>query len=195
MDLSDNELILRSREGNMQAFEELVHRYDRRVLAIAFRFTGNMEDAQDLYQEVFIRALNGLMSFRFESRFSTWLYRVTANVCLSWRSRRNRHRHVSIEAELKPVDHKSQPDPLIAPDRSEELVMKREMAARLKTALSRLSPRQRAVFTLRHFEGLKLREIAEVLDCTDGTVKKHLFSATEKMRGELSSFFPQGAGT
>lgn len=183
----DTELIVQAQSGNAFAFEQLVHRYDRQVLSIATSYTRNIEDARDVYQEVFIRVFRALKSFRFESKFSTWLHRIATNVCLTHQTQRRRHQHDSLdeswnEEGVRPhtvpaalVDHGS-------PDRH---TIDTEITEHLQKALEVLSPQQRLVFTLRHYEGYKLREIASMMSCAEGTVKKYLFTATERMRGEL----------
>ena len=96
MQLNDTDLIIQAQKGNQNAFEELVYRYDRSVLSIALKYSNNEDDAKDLYQEVFIRVYRGLRSFRFQSEFSTWLFRITTNVCLTYKSRSKEHLRVSI---------------------------------------------------------------------------------------------------
>ena len=87
MQLNDTDLIVQAQKGDQSAFEELVYRYDRNVLSIALKYALNEDDAKDLYQEVFIRVYRGLKNFRFQSEFSTWLFRITTNVCLTSRGR------------------------------------------------------------------------------------------------------------
>ncbi|GJQ21347.1 MAG: hypothetical protein HBSIN02_17020 [Bacteroidia bacterium] len=97
--MSDTDLILRAKDGDMAAFEQLVHRYDSHVLSMAASFVNNAEDAKDIYQEVFLRVYRGLRKFELRSEFSTWLYRIATNVCLSHRSRRKRNSHASIHGD------------------------------------------------------------------------------------------------
>jgi len=199
MILSDNELISRSRNGDMYAFEELVCRYDRKVLGCIMNFVQSREEAQDLYQEVFLRAYRGLPKFRFESRFSTWLYRITANVCLSYRSSLPEGRWISIEREYSEAGRDdgeetlfhSVPEELTSPPDSFRETYRGQIARRIEKALRSLSGRQRLVFVLRHYEGCRLREIASILSCAEGTVKKHLFSATLRMKEELRELYIQ----
>ncbi len=194
MTLDDNELVMQTRNGDALAFEELVRRYDRRVLSTALRFTGNRETAQDVYQEVFMRVHKAIDSFKFESRFSTWLFRVVTNVCLTVRQRDKGSRHVAIDGESlyragREKDSGSVPRQLVSRPTHEQEAFSSEIAPRIRSALADLSPQQRIVFILRHFEGYKLREIAEFLDCAEGTVKKHLFTAVRKLREELREIY------
>lgn len=183
----DAELILQAQEGNALAFEQLVYRYDKQVLAIASGFTRNAEDARDIYQEVFIRVYRALKNFRGESKFSTWLHRVATNVCLTHQSQRKRHLAESLDESWNDSDAKPRPLPAAlvdhgSPDRRS---LDAEISSSVQKALEVLSPQQRLVFTLRHYEGYKLKEIASMMDCAEGTVKKYLFTATEKLRGQL----------
>lgn len=185
----DRELILRARAGEMEAFEELVCRYDRQVLRLAMRFTRNEDQAKDVYQEVFLKVFKSLDSFAFKSRFSTWLYRVATNVSLSHISSEKRHRQVSLDGSgsaKAPEDRRTQVhQQLVSQPESEKRAFSREISDRIQKALEALSSQQRAVFVLRHYEGQRLREIAKVLECAEGTVKKHLFTATMRMREQL----------
>lgn len=183
MPVSDHELIREARAGGATAFEQLVYRYDEKVLAIALRYVGSREDAKDVYQEVFVRVYRGLGNFRMESEFSTWLYRITVNVCLTHRSDRKRRPEAAVgEGARDEADVAGLP----ALDAgAEEQVHASEIAARVAGAVERLSPKQRLVFTLRHYQGHKLREIAAIMECTEGTVKRYLFTATQRMREEL----------
>jgi RNA polymerase sigma-70 factor (ECF subfamily) len=191
MALSDIELIHQVKQGNDNAFEQLVYRYDRTVLSIALKYTGDTDDAKDLYQEVFIRVYRGINNFQFRSEFSTWLYRIAVNVCLSYKSRSKEYLKVSI----KEVDQESD----FAGDYSEQLIYEgsspevaaegNELAEIVDAALETLSPRQKITFVLKHYEGYKIREIAEMLNCKEGTVKKYLFDAIKNLRKKLSGIY------
>ena len=100
MQLSDTDLIIQAQKGDQNAFEELVYRYDRSVLSITIKYANIEDDAKDLYQEVFIRVYRGLKNFRFQSEFSTWLFRITTNVCLTYKSRSKEHLRVSIDNDF-----------------------------------------------------------------------------------------------
>ncbi|MFQ5737867.1 MAG: RNA polymerase sigma factor [Acidobacteriota bacterium] len=178
--LSDEEeLILRAQRGDVEAFETIVHRYDGKVLSIAVSYVNDADEAKDIYQEVFLRVYKALPKFRFGSKFSTWLHRIAVNACFSHRSRLSRHRHISIEQDMGKEDgHSIFPALSLAPDTVERRALRSEFAGRLEKAMGTLSPKQRLVFTMRHFHGYKLREIASMMGCADGTVKRHLFSAT-----------------
>ncbi len=185
-DLDDRMLILQARGGDMRALEKLVYRYDKKVLSMAVSFVGNMDDAKDVYQEVFIRVFKALPKFEFRSRFSTYLYRIVTNVCLTHRTKQGNSRFVSINEnaaeDTGPVRNGVLP---VAPDQTDAAAINNELSARISAAVGALSPRQRTVFVLRHHEGFKLREIAGIIECTEGAVKKYLFDATRRLREQL----------
>ena len=185
-DLEDRGLIHRARNGDVQALEKLVYRYDEKVLSMAMSFVGDLDDAKDIYQEVFMRVFKALPKFEFRSRFSTYLYRIVTNVCLTHRSRTGKRRFVPIEEGIEedPASLRYGVSPA-APDRPDAAVINHEIASRIRTAVATLSPRLRTVFVLRHHEGFKLREIAGIMECAEGTVKKYLFDATRRLRKQL----------
>src|SRR5690349_1958432 len=195
MPLNDHELILRARGGDMSAFEQLVYRYDKHVLGIAARYCTSADDAKDIYQEVFIRVYKGLRKFESRSEFPTWLYRITTNVCLTHHARRKRHyRESPTGGPGGAGDDPGLPNGAAHEQASndpspEDHAMSSEITARVNDALGRLSPRQKLVFTLRHYQGYKLREIAGMMQLTEGTVKRYLFTATQKLRTELREVY------
>ncbi len=181
-------LILEAQSGNMDAFERLVFLHDKQVLSIAARYVTSAEDAKDIYQEVFLKAYRGLRRFQFRSEFSTWLHRITLNVCLTHRSRRRRGVHVPLHEDVDGDDESAgHAAELRSTDQGpDQEAIDTEIAARIQRALDTLSPQQRLVFTLRHYEDYKLREIATMMNCAEGTVKRYLFAATRRMREELT---------
>jgi len=187
---TETELIMQAQRGNMNAFEQLVQRHDKRVLTIAAGYVHSADDAKDIYQEVFLRVYKGLSKFQHKSEFSTWIYRITTNVCLSHRSRRNRNPHASLDQSI--TDEDGQPhalkDTLSDDGTADQRTYDAEIAVRVERALKTLSPRQRMVFTMRHYECYKLKEIAEMMKCSEGAVKKYLFEATARLRKQLKDF-------
>ena len=185
--MQDTELIRKAQEGDWTAFGELVRRHDGAVLALAARFVQNAEDAKDIYQEVLIRVYRGLPSFRCESLFSTWIHRITVNVCLSFLRQRKRsgvdqdalRDRGEDEEELQRAEPVSD---AVAPDRR---AMDVEISDRVARAMLLLPPQQRMVFSLYHEQEYTLKEIAQSLECAEGTVKRYLFEATRSMRKAL----------
>lgn len=185
MPATDGELIEASKSGNVSAFQELMYRYDRDVLTIASRFTTNADDAKDIYQETFIRVFKGLPAFRSDSKFSTWIFRIATNVCLTFHQKKKRSASVS----LNDVDDDGSIPVTAGEFQSDTLVRQNELSARIDRALGELSPQQRLVFSMRHFQEYKIREIAEMIGCAEGTVKNYLFEAIRKMRASLHDVY------
>ena len=183
--MADTELVLQAQNGNSDAFEKLVGRYDRRILSLAFSFTRNSDDAKDIYQETLIRAFNSIRKFQMKSEFSTWLYRIASNVCISFKYRRKKSMDVFRQnSSMDAIDF----DPAPTPDNSNSVegeFMRAELGKQIELALSTLSPMQRLVFTMKHYEGYLLREIASLTNCTEGTVKKHLYVAVRRLQQQL----------
>ena len=191
MKLSDTDLIIQAQKGDQNAFEELVYRYDRNVLSVAMKYANDEDDAKDLYQEVFIRVYRGLKNFRFQSEFSTWLFRITTNVCLTYKSRSKEHLRVSINKNFDDEELElSRTKELIYDGSSpEEISSGTDLGEIVNAAVESLSPKQKMTFILKHHEGYKIREIAEMLNCKEGTVKKYLFDAVRNLRKKLSPIY------
>lgn len=183
--MDDVELVRKAQQGDIFAFEQLVFRHDKKVLSIAARYVTSADDAKDIYQEVFLRVYRGLKKFRFKSEFSTWVHRITVNVCLTHRSRRRRTMQTLLLDDRNEEDsegHGEIRDPAVGPDHQ---AVNADISCSIEKALGTLSPKQKMVFTLRHFEGYKLNEIALMMNCVEGTVKRYLFTATRRMRDQL----------
>lgn len=186
----DDTLLIRDAQmGNAAAFEELVRQYDRAVLRLAVHLTGSQEDGQDIYQEAFLRAYINLASFRFECSFYTWLYRIVSNLCLDHlRRKSSRAREVTTTVspegeEERVLDRMPDQRAGASPERS---MMSRELRRCIVRAMERLSPRERVVFELKHYHGLRLRTVAGILNTSEGTIKNTLFRATHKLRHQLA---------
>ena len=188
----DRTLIERAQAGNRAAFEVLVQRYDRQVLRLALNVLGGAEDARDVYQEAFLKIYRNLHRFRFECAFYTWIYRLVTNVCLDHLRRRHSHpeeqppvlRAASSEEHRDGDFFDHQPGTGVHSD-PERQVLGHEIGRQVEAALQALSPRERMVFEMRHYQGMKLRAIAEALGTTEETAKNSLFRATRKLRTEL----------
>jgi RNA polymerase sigma-70 factor (ECF subfamily) len=176
----------------MAAFEELIYKYDRQVLAVAASFKNNEDDAKDIYQEVFIRVYKNIGSFQYKSQFSTWLFRIATNVCLTHRMRQKRHEsEISSVPSSDPESGETEDIYNTIADCSSEAdgeLNKQERLKYIRLAMRRLPEKQRMVFTLKHLQGYKIKEIAEMLGSSEGTVKKYLFTAVHKLREELKDF-------
>lgn len=182
-------LVRHAQAGDRVAFEELVHRYDREVLRLALNLVHRSEDARDIYQESFLRVYRNLHRFRFECSFYTWLYRIVTNVALDHLRRRTSRREdqapVPEEADGTTrdfFDRQPEQRPAANPERR---LLGRELGVHIAAALTRLSPRERMVFEMKHYQGLKLRAIGDLLGTSEETVKNSLFRATRKLRASL----------
>jgi len=188
----DRVLIERAQSGDREAFEELVHRYDRDVLRIALNILHKPEDARDVFQETFLKVYKNLHRFRFECSFYTWIYRIVTNVCLDQLRRRSSRPEdqapelaQQAQGENSAGDFFDRQQEQGAASNPERRLMGQEIGQRISTALEQLTPRERMVFEMKHYQGLKLRAIGEVLGTTEETVKNSLFRATRKLRLQL----------
>jgi RNA polymerase sigma-70 factor, ECF subfamily len=185
----DDDLIREAQRGERTAFDSLVRRYDQSVLRLALHMLGNEQDAQDVHQEAFLKAYRHLGNFRFECSFYTWLYRIVTNLCLDQLRRRKSRREdpaTVLDAggdEMDLLSNISDTRSMANPAR--ELDRKR-MGESIQSALGKLTPRERMVFELKHYQGLKLRTIGEMLSTTEETAKNTLFRATRKLRANLA---------
>jgi RNA polymerase sigma-70 factor (ECF subfamily) len=170
----ERELLARSRRGDLDAFERLVRVHQDRVYALAYRITGNHEDANDAAQEAFVKAFGGLRQFRGDAAFSTWLHRIASNAALDL----VRRRPTAPPAEL-PLD-------LAAPDGPEDVAYRHEVQRRIHTALGRLPAEYRVAVVLRDLQGMAYDEIARVLHLPIGTVRSRISRAREALRVQLT---------
>jgi RNA polymerase sigma-70 factor, ECF subfamily len=186
--IDDTVLIREAQRGNRGAFEELVRHYDKSVLRLALNLTGTEQDAQDVYQDAFLKAYKNIGNFRFECSFYTWIYRIVTNLCLDHLRRRNVRKEdapVAKDADGGEYDLLDQVADGRAGANPERDLMRRQLGARIAGALEKLTPRERMVFELKHYHGLKLRTVGEILHTTEETAKNTLFRATQKLRGAL----------
>jgi len=162
------------------AFDLIVERHRRAIYQLCYRFVGNHEDASDLSQDVFLRAYRGLARFRGGSSLATWLYRIGVNVCLN---------RVSVKRpDTEPVDERQHVDTRI--ESPSEQMLKRERAARVRSAIAELPPKQRATLVLRIYHELPHQEIAEILESSVGAVKANFFHALSSLRKRLGDEMP-----
>ena len=185
MPLDEKELVILAQKGNKSAFEQLVYLYDKNVLSLALKYIKDEDLAKDIYQEVFIRVYKGLKNFEYKSEFSTWLFRIATNVCLTYKTKKLSRVFVSVNDETideEPVLELPDESYESSPDR---LTESSDIKKRIENALEEIPAKQKMVFILKHFEGYKIKEIAVMLDCQEGTVKKYLFEAIHKLREKL----------
>lgn len=196
--MTEQELVARARQGDQDAFSQLVQANQNKIYTLALRMTGSPEDGADLAQEAFLRAWRSLPSFQGESSFSTWLYRLASNLCIDFLRREKRRRAAAAFISL---DDEGAACPLEIPDHRfapESELERRELRAALERALQRLSDEHRQALVLRELEGLSYAEIAAHLGLEPGTVKSRIARARLALRNILLSegnFFPTPSST
>ncbi len=185
--LEEADLIRAVQQGDQSAFEALVRSYDQSVLRLAMNLLRSPEDARDAYQEAFLRVYRNIHSFRFDCSFYTWLYRIVTNVCLDYLRKRKirKEEPASIENGEGETDRTYLFEEGRASGDPERSLRNKELSGRITEALGQLTPRERLVFELRHYQGMRLRAIGEILETTEEAAKNCLFRATQKMRAEL----------
>jgi RNA polymerase sigma-70 factor (ECF subfamily) len=174
------DVLARARSGDQAAFRLIVEGYSRDVFRLAFRITGNEEDAEDAVQETFLRAYRKLQGFEARANFGTWLYRVTANTSID--VLRRRRRTDGRTAPLPEEDGRA----VGVPPSQERTVYRRQVRERVESALSCLSELERSAFVLRHFEEMSLAEVSVSLETTVSATKQALFRAVKKLRKSLA---------
>jgi RNA polymerase sigma-70 factor (ECF subfamily) len=188
--IDESSLIRAAQQGDQEAFTSLVRLYDQNVLRIAMNLLRSPDVARDVYQEAFLRVYRNLHSFRFDCRFETWLYRIVTNICLDHLRKRKVRKEESAVVEtrggelnlLESVEeNRADNDP-------QRRLLAGELRQRIDRALADLTPRERMVFELRHYQGLRLRAIGESLGTTEEAAKNCLFRATQKMRAALGDY-------
>lgn len=184
----DAGLVRRAVQGDVQAFGQLVERYQRPMTALVARMTKSPDDVDDIVQELFVRAWKGLPRFRGDAQFSTWLYRIAVNTTIKHRSQRNNERIVSLSAEtlnggvegLAAVVSPSSDDPFLS-------VQRHEQESLVHRAVQALPEKQRTVVVLHYFEGQSCDEISQIVGCSVGTVWSRLHYACKRLKGTLSA--------
>lgn len=185
---NEQNLVDRFCSGDTTAFQELVERYKKKIYYLAFDITGNHHDAEDISQEVFIKMFRSLKTFRKDAKMSSWLYQITVNTCID-----SFRRNSPIQKKLmNKLDKENvEANLLMKRDAAEDPEMNTE-ASQIQThiteALQKVSPRERSVFVMRHYNDLKMIEVAEILNVSVGTVKSLFHRAIKKLRKELSPY-------
>lgn len=186
--MDEASLIRAAQRGDQEAFAALVRAHDQSVLRLAYNLLRSEEDARDVYQESFLRVYRHLGHFRFDCQFSTWLHRIVTNVCLD-HLRRRKVRREAMGVARADVPHGQEALDTVAEPRvdsdPQRMLLSVELRERMQQVLNELSPRERMVFEMRHYAGMRLREIGEVLGSSEDAAKNCLFRATQKLRAAL----------
>ena len=179
---TDEELVARSKTGDMDSFNQLVKRWERPIFALAYRTLGREEDARDVTQETFLRAFRALSGFKGDAKFSSWLYRIALNLCRDWM---RKERRTPVVAVPEGVDVEQ-----LAADRGpvetvEDLAARSELSREVARAMESLPAEQRQAIILKEYHGLTFQEIADQLDCPLSTVKTRLYQGLSVLRRRL----------
>jgi RNA polymerase sigma-70 factor (ECF subfamily) len=187
---SDRTTVARACDGDSESFRSLVERHSRYVFSVAYRLTGSVEDAEDVVQNAFLKAYKQLSRFEARADFKTWLHRITVNCAIDL-IRSRRHREVAHDvADLDSVSAPAPSDgPLPGPER---LLLSAEVRDRLQEGMAQLTASERAAFTLRHVEGMSIREVASAMGLKTEAAKNSIFRAVRKMRLALEPFAAAG---
>jgi RNA polymerase sigma-70 factor (ECF subfamily) len=182
MTATDEELVARSIEGDTESFNQLIRRWERPIYALAYRTIGREEDARDICQDTFLRAYRALPGFRGHAKFSSWLYRITLNLCRDWARRERRTPVVQPpeDTDLMELAAAAEPSESI-----EDLVSRKDLTRAVQALMARLPEEQRTAIILKEYQGLTFQEIADLLDCPLSTVKTRLYQGLSVLRREL----------
>ena len=184
----ERRLVERAKGGDMEAYDDMVRRYQERIYATIYHMTANHEDANDLAQETFIKAYQALKSFKGDSSFFTWVYRIAINKTINFLKQRKNRTHMSLNDLDFNAEHDADLVALISEKTPRREVNLIELQEKLNAALQKLSEVHRMVVTLHDVQGLSHEEISRIMDCNTGTVRSRLFYARQQLQAYLSDY-------
>jgi len=179
---TDEELVARSQRGDVESFNQLILRWERPIYALAYRVIGREEEARDVCQEAFLRAFRALPGFKGQAKFSSWLYRITLNLCRDWIRRQRRAPVSQMPEDVDVAEMAASRGPV---ESIEDLVARRELSAVVEEAMARLPEEQRTAIILKEYHGMTFQEIAELQGCPLSTVKTRLYQGLSVLRRHL----------
>ena len=182
MTWTDEDLVARSRGGDVESFNQLILRWERPIYALAYRVIGREEDARDVCQDTFLRAFRALPGFKGEAKFSSWIYRIALNLCRDWIRRQRRTPVVQMPEDAEAVERIAVRDPV---ESIEDLVARKELSAVVAEAMAVLPDEQRTAIILKEYHGMTFQEIAELQGCPLSTVKTRLYQGLTVLRRNL----------
>ena len=179
MTWTDEDLVVRSKGGDLDSFNQLVLRWERPIYAFAYRVIGREDDARDVCQETFLRAFRSLSGFRGQAKFSSWLYQIAMNLCRDWIRRQRRARTVQLAEGVDPTELAAEQGPV---ESIEDLVSRRQLSAAVEEAMALLPEEQRTAIVLKEYHGMTFKEIADLQGCPLSTVKTRLYQGLSVLR-------------
>ena len=182
MTWTDEELVARSRGGDVESFNQLILRWERPIYALAYRVIGREDDARDVCQEAFLRAFRALPGFKGQAKFSSWLYRITLNLCRDWIRRRRRAPVSQMPEGADPLEIAGERG---AVESIEDLAARRELTAAVEEAMALLPEEQRTTIILKEYHGMTFQEIADLQNCPLSTVKTRLYQGLSVVRRHM----------
>ena len=182
MTWTDEELVARSRSGDMDSFNQLILRWERPIYALAYRVIGQEEDARDVAQETFLRAFRALPGFKGQAKFSSWIYRIALNLCRDWIRRKKRTPVSQVPEDVDLSELAAEQGPV---ESVEELVARRELSAVVEEVMALLPEEQRTAVILKEYHGMTFQEIADLQGCPLSTVKTRLYQGLSVLRKHL----------
>jgi RNA polymerase sigma-70 factor (ECF subfamily) len=183
MTWTDEELVARSQGGDVESFNQLILRWERPIYALAYRVIGREEEARDVVQEAFLRAFRALPGFKGQAKFSSWLYRITLNLCRDWIRRQRRAPVVQMPEDMDALEAVAERGPV---ESIEDLVARRELSAVVEEAMALLPEEQRTAIILKEYHGMTFQEIADLQACPLSTVKTRLYQGLSVLRRQLA---------
>jgi RNA polymerase sigma-70 factor, ECF subfamily len=196
MQITDAAVVAQVLAGDRDAFRVLVERHSRSIFRVAYRMTGDEQDAEEIVQETFLRAYRSLEKFELRANFGTWVYRIAVNRTLDFLSARKSQMKEAYQISDSPDPDENQVQVAAASPGPERLLLSTEMKTRVAQALTLLTPAERVAFTMRHMEGRSIEEISKALNLKASAAKNSVFRAVQKLRQQLEEFAacgPQGA--
>jgi RNA polymerase sigma-70 factor (ECF subfamily) len=184
MHWTDEDLVTRSRGGDLDSFNQLILRWERPIYALAYRVIGREEDARDVCQETFLRAFRALPGFKGQAKFSSWVYRIALNLCRDWMRRQRRAPTVQIPEGVDPEELATVAGPA---ESIEDLVSRRELGTIVAEAMALLPEEQRTAIILKEYHGMTFQEIAELQGCPLSTVKTRVYQGLSVLRRHLET--------
>ncbi|MBC7189746.1 sigma-70 family RNA polymerase sigma factor [Candidatus Aerophobetes bacterium] len=192
MNLSDSVLLEKSKKGDEESFRKLVEKYQSKVYSIAFAMVKNKTEAEDIMQDIFIKVYRSLGNFKGKSKFYTWLYRITINTCINHLNHNKKTNTISLSSPENREKYQDQiiKTSLFLEDSKSpfEILQNRELEEKIKLAIESLPLELKQVFLLREIDDLSYKEMAKILNCSEGTIKSRLFRARDKLREKIGPY-------